>query len=141
MLESAVDVRYEHLLAQRRRLAAALPNARACQQRVLESAPQSHVGTAYGVAHDFASVRGYAEFAAAVPIHDYAALAPWIERAAAGEPNVLTADEPLVFFTSSWSTGAQEDPGDGALPARLLRAVRRGDPGGRRRALSRRAAA
>lgn len=87
---------------------AALRDARASQERVLEAALRAHADTAFGRAHGFARVRDHADFAAAVPVHDYAALAPWIERAAAGERNVLTADDPLVFFTSSGSTGAHK---------------------------------
>jgi hypothetical protein len=61
--------------------------------------------TEFGRQHGFGGVRTLDEFRKAVPIRDYGGLSPWIDRAAAGVPGVLTADEPVVYFTSSGSTG------------------------------------
>ncbi|HEU5450279.1 MAG TPA: GH3 auxin-responsive promoter family protein, partial [Acidimicrobiia bacterium] len=43
---------------------------------------------------------------AAVAPQTYDTLAHWIERVTAGEPNVLTAEVPLMFATTSGTTGA-----------------------------------
>jgi len=75
------------------------------QHRVLADVIEFNAGTAFGRAHGFQRLRSLKDFRRAVPIHDYDGLRPWIERAAAGEPGVLSADPALVFFTSSGSTG------------------------------------
>lgn len=89
----------------RQRLLAALADAAAEQRRVFEAAVGDNAGTEFGRVHGFEQVRSVDDFRAAVPIGAYAEYAPWIERAAAGEANVLTAEDPLLFFTSSGSTG------------------------------------
>lgn len=94
--------------AERDRLRAAFADPAGHQRRVLEDLLAFNAGTAYGRAHGFARVRTLDDWRAAVPVQDYSGLAPWIERAAAGEENVLTADRPAVFFTSSGSTGAHK---------------------------------
>ncbi|MFE0027911.1 GH3 auxin-responsive promoter family protein [Amycolatopsis sp. NPDC059021] len=73
--------------------------------RVLATMLAENEDTAFGREHRFKNIRGWKDFRAAVPIRDYAAHAPWIERAAAGERGVLSADEPVVYFTSSGTTG------------------------------------
>jgi hypothetical protein len=89
----------------RQRLLASLADAGEWQQRVLDAAVGGNAGTEFGQRHGFERVCGIDDFRAAVPIGSYDDYAPWIERAAAGTPNVLTAEEPLLYFTSSGSTG------------------------------------
>src|SRR2546421_881744 len=93
------------VVAERDALRAALGTAADHQRRVLREVLAANAGTAFGVEHGFAGIRTPADFRAAVPIRDYDALAPWIDRAAAGASNVLSADDPVVFFMSSGSTG------------------------------------
>lgn len=93
---------------ERERLRAAFADLEGNQRRVLEDLVAFNSGTGFGAAHGLARVRTLADLRSAVPIGDYAAHEPWIERAAAGERNVLTADQPEVFFTSSGSTGAHK---------------------------------
>jgi len=89
----------------RRRLLAALAEAAGQQRRVFEAAVRGNAETEFGRRHGFERVRSVDDFRAAVPVGTYDDYAPWIESAAAGRPNVLTAEEPLLFFTSSGSTG------------------------------------
>lgn len=96
------------VFAERARLRAALSEATACQQAVLKDLLEFNAGTEYGVKHRFGSLRTLDDYRNAVPLQTYADLAPWIERSAAGETNVLTADQPTVFFTSSGTTGAHK---------------------------------
>lgn len=98
----------DRVFAERARLAAALADGAGHQRRVLADLLAFNAGTEFGRGHNFHRVRTLADFRKAVPVGDYAALAPCIERMAAGEPNVLTADEPVVYFTSSGSTGAHK---------------------------------
>jgi len=83
----------ERVFAERRRLLHALPDAAGHQRRVLADLLRFNADTAYGRAHGFASVRTLDDFRKAVPVQDYAALAPWVERAAAGERNVLRSSD------------------------------------------------
>ncbi|MEV0319430.1 GH3 auxin-responsive promoter family protein [Streptomyces sp. NPDC050658] len=78
------------------------------REHVLRDLLDFNSRTQYGKRHGFDRVRTLDDFRKAVPIQTYADLEPWIERAAAGEEGVLTADRPAVFFTSSGSTGAHK---------------------------------
>ena len=79
--------------------------AQATQERVLSHILNSNASSAFGQQHDFGSIDSPTAYAARVPARNYGELAPWIERAANGEPNVLTEDPPLVFHRTSSSTG------------------------------------
>jgi len=61
--------------------------------------------TAFGRAHGFHAIRTPTDFAAAVPIHDYEDLRPYVDRMVAGEPRVLTAEAPLLYQRTSGTTG------------------------------------
>lgn len=98
----------ERVFAERTLLRGAFSEAAAWPQRVLDDLLAFNAGTEYGRKHDFGSVRTLDDFRKAVPVQDYAAHAPWIERMAAGERNLLTADDPAVYFTSSGSTGGHK---------------------------------
>jgi hypothetical protein len=98
----------ERVFAERKRLRGAFPEAAAHQRRVLEDLLRFNAETEFGKAHGFDRIRSLDDFRAAVPVHDYAALSGSIERMAAGEDNVLTADRPVVYFTSSGSTATHK---------------------------------
>ena len=57
--------------------------------------------TAFGRAHDFASIRSPGDFRAAMPPMDYEDHRPWIDRAAAGECGVLACDRIVGFEKTS----------------------------------------
>ncbi|MFI9246154.1 GH3 auxin-responsive promoter family protein [Streptomyces sp. NPDC053086] len=98
----------DRVFTERRRLRAAFADPEAEQRRVLADLLEFNARTEYGVRHGFDRIRTLDDYRRAVPLQMYDDLAPYIERAAAGEPNVLTADRPAVFFTSSGSTGAHK---------------------------------
>ncbi|MBY8839894.1 GH3 auxin-responsive promoter family protein [Streptomyces sp. SP2-10] len=98
----------DRVLTERRRLRAAFADPEAGQRRVLADLLEFNSRTEYGVRHGFDRIRTLDDYRRAVPLQTYDDLAPYIERAAAGEPEVLTADRPAVFFTSSGSTGAHK---------------------------------
>ncbi|TPQ18606.1 GH3 auxin-responsive promoter family protein [Streptomyces sporangiiformans] len=98
----------ERVLAERERLADALTDPHGQQRHVLADLLDFNSGTEFGKRHGFARILGIDDFRKAVPVQDYAAHAPLIERTAAGEPNLLSADRPVVYFTSSGSTGAHK---------------------------------
>ncbi len=60
--------------------------------------------TAFGKAHSFQEINTFADFADRVPVRDYEALKPYIERVVAGEPNVLWKKKPIYFAKTSGTT-------------------------------------
>lgn len=80
-------------------------NPLVAQERKLLEIVRRNQDTVYGRAHGFAHVRSIRDFQARVPPNTYDTLSPWIERMTRGEPNVLTADAPLMFATTSGTTG------------------------------------
>lgn len=77
----------------------------AAQQATLQALVDRHRDTTFGRAHGFASIRGPRDYAAQVPIRQYADLQPYIERQrTTGEP-ALTADAPAFYAQTSGSTG------------------------------------
>ena len=79
---------------------------RAFQRDLLASFVTANVDTAFGREHAFASITDEDDFRRLVPPRTYDQLAPWIERAAAGERGVLTAEQPYAFNRTSGSTSA-----------------------------------
>ncbi len=61
--------------------------------------------TVFGIDHSFQGIENYRDFAAQVPIRDYPALKPYIDRAMLGEPDVLWPGETKWFAKSSGTTG------------------------------------
>ncbi|QQQ79543.1 GH3 auxin-responsive promoter family protein [Saccharothrix sp. 6-C] len=98
----------DRVFAERAGLLDALPDVDTHQREVLDHLLAANADTHFGRAHGFHRIRSFDEYRRAVPIRTYAGLEPWIDRAAAGERRVLTADDPAVFFTSSGSTGAHK---------------------------------
>lgn len=87
-----------------RRFERALRDCEAAQGARLRGLLRSNAATAYGRAHRFESISSVREWQDRVPLVDYEALRPWVERAAAGEPNVLTAAPVRIFERTSGST-------------------------------------
>jgi GH3 auxin-responsive promoter len=65
---------------------------------------EANENTAFGKAHNFASVKTYQDFKRRVPACGYEDLEPYIERLKRGEGNQLTAEEPFMFATTSGTT-------------------------------------
>lgn len=84
---------------------AATYDALGAQRAKLLSIVRANRDTVYGREHGFGSVEEIEDFQRNVPINTYETLAPYVERMAAGEPNVLTAEAPLMFAVTSGTTG------------------------------------
>jgi hypothetical protein len=65
-------------------------------------------GSAYGRAHGLHRARDLEALRARAPVVSYPALRPWVKRAAAGEPKVLTEEPILAFERTSGSTGGNK---------------------------------
>ena len=80
---------------------------------------EKHADSDFGRHHGFDAIRSPVDFRAAIPPMDFEAHRSWIERAAAGEKQVLACDEPIGFERTSgtssrakWiplTTGLQEE--------------------------------
>lgn len=76
------------------------------QQMVLKRIASNNVHTEFGREHDFASISSIEAYQRLVPLHTYEELKPYIERIAAGQPQVLTKEPVRQFALTSGSTQA-----------------------------------
>lgn len=74
------------------------------QNRVLKHLIGRGSQTAFGRDHDFSKIKNYADFKAHVPIRDYEALKPYVERVKKGESDVLWTGKPAYFAKTSGTT-------------------------------------
>lgn len=68
----------------------------------------ANADTEYGKRHGFASITDVATYRARVPRIDFDAIAPEVDRMAAGEGNVLVAEKVERFVKTSGTTGASK---------------------------------
>ena len=81
------------------------------QEKVFKTLIQQAKNTAFGKDHRFAEIHSYEDFVKNVPIRDYEALSPYIERVKNAEENVLWRGKPLYFAkTSGTTSGAKYIP-------------------------------
>lgn len=81
------------------------------QQKVLQSLIDSAKNTAFGKDHKFDAIQSYEDFKKHVPIRDYEALRPYVERVVKGEESVLWPGLPRYFAkTSGTTSGAKYIP-------------------------------
>src|SRR4029450_6671221 len=78
------------------------------QDRLLRAILRTNAGTEFGRRHGFAGITGLEEFQEQVPICTYEDLQPYIDAAMRGRPNQLTSDPPVLFTTTSGTTGARK---------------------------------
>ena len=86
----------------------ATPRAGIVQARVLRDTLGRNANTAFGREHGFSGIRTVGDYRERVPVRGYAEFEPYIERAAAGELRVLTADAVESFALSSGSSAASK---------------------------------
>lgn len=77
----------------------------ATQRAKLRAILRANAHTAFGRAHGFGSIRGPADFARRVPIMRPDDLQPWVERMMQGERDLITAESPVAYVTTTGSTG------------------------------------
>jgi len=76
------------------------------QRHLLRRMLTANQETAFGQRHGFSMMPTVEAYQAGVPIGDYEAFRPWIERLQEGERQVLTAEAPYMFTLTS-GTGGQ----------------------------------
>lgn len=69
-------------------------------RKLLDSAQN----TEFGRNHYFKDIRTQADFREAVPVRDYEALKPYVEKVTHGEPDILWPGKPLYFAKTSGTT-------------------------------------
>lgn len=85
--------------------------ALADQERTLKQIVKGAQSTAFGRDHHFDQIDSYLAYKQRVPVRDYEALRPYLERVAAGEPNVCWPGRPLYLCkTSGTTSGAKFIP-------------------------------
>jgi phenylacetate-coenzyme A ligase PaaK-like adenylate-forming protein len=86
-------------------------NAVAAQQKTFENLISKAADTAFGKDHKFSGIKTYADFKKQVPVRDYEALRPYIDRVVAGEADVMWKGKPAYFAkTSGTTSGAKYIP-------------------------------
>jgi len=74
------------------------------QDKVFEHLISVGAGTSFGKDHDFVSINSHDDFAKRVPIRDYEALKPYVDKVVAGEKNILWKGKPIYFAKTSGTT-------------------------------------
>ena len=79
-------------------------NAIKVQQNLLKKLISQAEYTAFGKDHNFSTIKSYEDFKKHVPVCDYEALKPYVERVVKGEKDVLWKGQPLYFAKTSGTT-------------------------------------
>ena len=74
------------------------------QEKVFQSLIQGGKNTVFGKEHGFDKITSYQAFRQQVPIRDYEALRPYIERIKQGEADILWKGKPKYFAKTSGTT-------------------------------------
>jgi GH3 auxin-responsive promoter len=88
-----------------RRFTSACMTPAASQDRLLREILSTNAETEFGRRHHFARIASFEDFQAQVPISRYEDLEPYINAAMHGQPNQLTKHSPVLFTTTSGTTG------------------------------------
>ena len=81
------------------------------QRKVLSQLIQDAKQTQFGIDHHFERITNEKDFAKQVPVRDYEALKPYIDKVVKGEKNILWKGKPLYFAkTSGTTSGAKYIP-------------------------------
>lgn len=78
------------------------------QNKVFQELISEATGTQFGKDHDFVSINNHADFVRRVPIRDYEALKPYVEKVVAGEEDILWKGKPLYFAKTSGTTSGSK---------------------------------
>lgn len=81
------------------------------QEKVFQNLLKEAKNTVFGKDHKFNTITSYEDFKALVPVRDYEALRPYVERVVKGEENILWKGKPIYFAkTSGTTSGAKYIP-------------------------------
>ncbi len=98
---------------------------RATQEQLLNHIIRKNQSTAFGQAHQFEQINSFEDFQRLVPISTYEDLKPYIDASLNGEPAQLTVEQPVLFATTSGTTGTPKyipvTPESISLKSQLMR--------------------
>jgi len=81
------------------------------QQKVFQNLMRQAIATEFGKDHNFAAIKTFEDFAKQVPIRDYEALKPYVDKVVNGASDILWKGKPLYFAkTSGTTSGAKYIP-------------------------------
>jgi hypothetical protein len=78
------------------------------QDRLLRQILETNAETEFGRRHGFGGITSFRDFQERVPIASYEDLEPYITAEMHGQPNQLTKDPPVLFTTTSGTTGTRK---------------------------------
>ena len=78
------------------------------QDKVFKELISKAEATVFGQDHDFKNIKSHEDFVKHVPIRDYEALKPYVERVVAGEENILWKGKPIYFAKTSGTTSGSK---------------------------------
>jgi len=81
-----------------------MENAVADQQTIFNQLIKTGAKTEFGKDHDFANIKTHEDFVKRVPIRDYEAFKPYIEKIKEGKHNVLWKGQPIYLAKTSGTT-------------------------------------
>ncbi|MCO6498190.1 MAG: GH3 auxin-responsive promoter family protein [Chitinophagaceae bacterium] len=74
------------------------------QQKIFETLIKTAANTEFGKDHHFSEIKTYEDFVKHVPIRDYEAFKPYIEKIKDGKHNILWKGRPIYFAKTSGTT-------------------------------------
>jgi hypothetical protein len=81
------------------------------QNKVFETLIRKASSTAFGRDHEFKQIQSHKDFVARVPVRDYEALKPYVEKVVEGQADILWPGKPIYFAkTSGTTSGAKYIP-------------------------------
>lgn len=81
------------------------------QEHVFKQLIKEASKTQFGEDHNFTNIKSHSDFVKEVPIRDYEALRPYVDKVVAGAENILWKGKPLYFAkTSGTTSGAKYIP-------------------------------
>ncbi|TBX71215.1 GH3 auxin-responsive promoter family protein [Flavobacterium silvisoli] len=86
-------------------------NPVATQKKIFRELLAAAKDTQFGKDHGFSEIKTFEDFALRVPVRDYEALRPYVDRVVKGEENILWKGKPIYFAkTSGTTSGAKYIP-------------------------------
>lgn len=81
-----------------------MTTALADQDAILKNIIKSAINTEFGKQHHFSEIRSYDEYVKQVPIRDYEAMRPYMDKIKEGKHNILWKGQPIYLAKTSGTT-------------------------------------
>jgi hypothetical protein len=94
----------KYLEPRRRAFEASAEDPITAQEEILLKYLRRNKNTEYGRKYNFAEMHSIDDYRRSVPIADYEAIRPYVDRIALGEQNILTKDKVIFFGATSGTT-------------------------------------